>query len=148
MKISENLSLKEVVKSNTATRLGIDNEPTSEHLENLIIIAEKVFQPIREHFKTPIGISSGYRSKELNTAVRGSSTSDHCKGMALDLDADIFEGVSNKEIFEFIRDNLEFTQLINEFNYSWVHVSYDKNNLKKQILTAEKKNGRTKYVKI
>jgi len=148
MKISENLSLKEVVKSNTATRLGIDNEPTSEHLENLIIIAEKVFQPIREHFKTPIGISSGYRSKELNTAVRGSSTSDHCKGMALDLDADIFEGVSNKEIFEFIRDNLEFTQLINEFNYSWVHVSYDKNNLKKQILTAEKKNGRIKYVKL
>ena len=148
MKISENLSLKEVVKSNTATRLGIDNEPTSEHLENLIIIAEKVFQPIREHFKTPIGISSGYRSKELNTAVRGSSTSDHCKGMALDLDADIFEGVTNKEIFEFIRDNLEFTQLINEFNYSWVHVSYDENNLKKQILTAEKKNGRTKYVKL
>ena len=148
MKISENLSLKEVVKSNTATRLGIDNEPTREHLENLIIIAEKVFQPIREHFKTPIGISSGYRSKELNTAVRGSSTSDHCKGMALDLDADIFEGVSNKEIFEFIRDNLEFTQLINEFNYSWVHVSYDENNLKKQILTAEKKNGRTKYVKL
>tara|TARA_R110000765_G_scaffold80862_2_gene158433 strand:- start:65 stop:511 length:447 start_codon:yes stop_codon:yes gene_type:complete len=148
MKISENLSLKEVVKSNTAIRLGIDNEPTRDHLENLIIIAEKVFQPIREHFKTPIGISSGYRSKELNTAVRGSSTSDHCKGMALDLDADIFEGVSNKEIFEFIRDNLEFTQLINEFNYSWVHVSYDKNNLKKQILTAEKKNGRTKYVKL
>jgi len=148
MKISENLSFKEVVKSNTATRLGIDNEPTSEHLENLIIIAEKVFQPIREHFKTDIGISSGYRSKELNTAVRGSSTSDHCKGMALDLDADIFEGVTNKEIFEFIRDNLEFTQLINEFNYSWVHVSYDENNLKKQILTAEKKNGRTKYVKL
>ena len=150
MKISKNLSLKEVIKSNTAKRRSISNEPTEEHLKNLIQVAENVFQPVREHFNVPIGISSGYRSYELNKAVGGSKTSEHCHGRALDIDADIFDrGITNKQIFEFIRDNLDFKQLIWEFgndnNPSWVHVSYDQANNKGQILKAYKKDGRTKY---
>lgn len=145
MKLSKNLSLKEVTKSNTATRRGIDNTPLSHHLNNLELIAVNIFQPIRDHFKTPIGVSSGYRSLELNKAIGGSKTSDHCKGLALDLDADLFGGVTNKQIFEFIRDNLEFKQLIWEYGDengpAWVHVSYDKNNNKKQVLKAVKGKG-------
>ena len=145
MKLSNNLTLKEVTKSGTATRKGISNEPTKQHLQNLKIIADKVFQPIREYFKEPIYISSGYRSKLLNKAIGGSSTSDHCKGFALDLDQDYRNtGITNKMVFEFIRENLEFKQLINENNYSWIHVSYDPKNLKNEIL--ELKNG--KYIKL
>ena len=140
--LSKHLSLVEVTKSNTATRLGIDNSPTEEHLANLKVVAEKVFELIREHFGVPIGISSGYRSKKLNTAVKGSSSSEHCKGMALDIDADIFGGITNKEIFNYIKENLEFTQLIWEFGNDnepdWVHVSYNPSNLKKQVLKAVK----------
>lgn len=142
MKISDHLTLREVTKSNTADRRGIDNTPTDEHLENLKVVAEKVFEPLRNHFGVPIGISSGYRSEELNKAVRGSKTSHHCKGMALDIDADIFGKITNKEIFNFILHNLEFTQLIWEFGTddepNWVHVGYDPNNLKKQVLRARK----------
>ena len=148
MKISNNLSLAEVIKSNTAIKNGIDNSPTEEHLENLKTIAEKVFQPIREHFNVPIGVSSGYRSIKLNNVIGGSSYSQHCFGEALDLDADIFGKVTNKQIFEFIRDNLEFDQLIEEFNYSWIHVSYKKEGNRNMILRAVKENGRTKYIKI
>jgi len=150
MKLSKNLSLSEVIKSNTAIKNGIDNSPTLEHLKNLEILAEKIFQPIREHFGVPIGISSGYRSKALNEAIKGSSkTSQHCSGQAIDIDADIynFGGVTNKEIFDYIRLNLDFDQLINEFNYSWVHVSYSENN-RGQVLKAYKENGKTKYGKI
>ena len=148
MKLSKNLSLSEVIKSNTAIKNGIDNSPTLVHLKNLEILAEKIFQPIREHFGVPIGISSGYRSKALNEAIPGSSkTSQHCSGQALDLDADIYGKVTNKEIFDFIVENLEFDQLINEFNYSWVHVSYSENN-RGQVLKAYKQNGKTKYGKI
>ena len=150
MKLSKNLSLSEVIKSNTAIKNGIDNSPTLVHLKNLEILAEKIFQPIREHFGVPIGISSGYRSKALNEAIPGSSkTSQHCKGEALDLDADMFGGVTNKEIFDFIVDNLDFDQVINEFNYSWIHVSYNKKkNNRRQILKAYKENGKTKYGKV
>lgn len=150
MKLSKNLSLREVIKSNTAIKNGIDNSPTLEHLNNLEILAEKIFQPIREHFGVPIGISSGYRSKALNEAIKGSSkTSQHCNGQAIDLDADIFGGLTNKEIFDYIVENLSFDQVINEFNYSWIHVSYnkDKEN-RKQVLKAYKENGETKYGKV
>ena len=150
MKLSKNLSLSEVIKSNTAIKNGIDNSPTLVHLKNLEILAEKIFQPIREHFGVPIGISSGYRSKALNEAIKGSSkTSQHCSGQAIDIDADIynFGGVTNKEIFDYIRLNLDFDQLINEFNYSWVHVSYSENN-RGQVLKAYKQNGKTKYGKV
>ena len=148
MKLSKNLSLSEVIKSNTAIKNGIDNSPTLVHLKNLEMLAEKIFQPIREHFGVPIGISSGYRSKALNSIIGGSSSrSQHCKGQALDLDADIYGKVTNKEIFDFIVENLEFDQLINEFNYSWIHVSYSDNN-RKQVLKAYKEKGKTKYGKI
>ena len=145
MKLSEHLSLKEVIKSNTATRRGISNQPTQQHLQNLLIVAKEIFEPIRVHFNEPIYVSSGYRSRELNKAVGGSKTSDHCKGFALDLDQDYRNTqVTNKEIFEFIRDNLQFKQLINENNYSWIHISWDAKNLKQEVL--ELKNG--KYIKL
>ncbi len=149
MKLSKNLSLSEVIKSNTAIKNGIDNSPTLEHLNNLEILAEKIFQPIREHFGVPIGISSGYRSKALNKAIGGSKTSQHCSGQALDLDADIYGKVTNKEIFDFIVENLDFDQVINEYNYSWVHVSYNSRQVnRKQVLKAYKENGKTKYGKV
>ena len=149
MKLSQHLSLKEVIKSNTATRKGIDNMPTPEHMDNLVVVAKQIFEPIRNHFGVPIGISSGYRSEALNKAVGGSKTSHHCKGMALDIDADIYGKVTNKEIFDFIRENLEFTQLIWEYGTddepNWVHVGYDENNLKKQVLKAVKGKGYIKF---
>ena len=152
MKLSEHLSLNEVTKSNTAKRLGIDNTPTSEHLTNLKLVAEKVFEPIRKHFGKPINVSSGYRSKVLNDATPGSSaTSQHCSGEALDLDQDEMNtGVTNKMVFEYIKNNLEFDQLIWEFgtdvNPDWVHVSYESTGKqRKQILRATRVNGKTAY---
>ena len=149
MKVSKHLTLKEVTKSNTATRHGIDNTPTVEHEINLRLVAENIFESIREHFNVPIGISSGYRSEKLNKAVRGSKTSDHCKGKALDIDADIFGKLTNADIFNYIKDNLEFKQLIWEYgtntNPGWVHVSYDPSNNKKQVLRAVKGRGYTNY---
>jgi hypothetical protein len=152
-KLSSNLSLKEVIKSNTAKRKGIDNSPTAEHLANLKVVAVRVFQPIREHFATPIGISSGYRSEALNKAIGGSKTSQHSRGQALDLDADIYGGLTNFDIFFFIKNNIDFDQLIWEFGTdeepNWVHVSFraDGQN-RKSVLKAIKSNGRTKYLKI
>lgn len=142
MKLSAHLSVREVVKSNTAMRYGIDNTPTSEHLDNLELIAKQVFEPIRNYFDMMIGISSGYRSKALNKAVKGSRTSHHCKGMALDIDGDIYGEVKNADIFNFVIEHLEFTQLIWEYGTdkepAWVHVSYDPDNLKKQVLRKRK----------
>jgi hypothetical protein len=150
--ISEHLSLKEVTRSSTAKRLGINNDPTPEHLENLKLLAEKVFEPIRNHFKKPIGVSSGYRSKELNDATPGSSsTSQHCSGEALDLDQDDMNTeITNKDVFEYIKNNLEFDQLIWEYgddnNPDWVHVSYESSGRqRKQILRCKRVNGKPKY---
>jgi len=152
MNLSPHLTLLEVTNSSTAKRLGIDNTPTSEHLNNLKLLAEKIFEPIRNHFKKPIRVSSGYRSKTLNAAVPGaSSTSQHSSGEALDLDQDgMSTGVTNKMIFDYIKDNLEFDQLIWEFgnnqNPDWVHVSYESTGKqRKQILKASRVNGRTVY---
>tara|TARA_R110000803_G_scaffold113886_5_gene182344 strand:+ start:3904 stop:4368 length:465 start_codon:yes stop_codon:yes gene_type:complete len=151
MKLSKNLSLSEISKSNTATRLGIDNTPSGDHLENIKFLAENIFQPIRSHFGKPIFVSSGYRSEKLNKAIGGAASSQHCKGEALDLDNDATNNPSNKEIFDYIVDNLKFDQLINEFpddegNPSWVHVSVKANGQnRKQILKAVKVSGRTKY---
>ena len=140
MKLSKNLSLAEVVRSETAKRLGIDNNPTKEHLDNLKAIAENVFQPIRDHFNCPIHVSSGYRSEDLNRAIRGSKMSLHMQGCALDLDMD-FTNVSNTEVFNYIKDNLEFDTLIWEFNNEdgspkWVHVSYIEGKNRKQVIEA------------
>ena len=147
MKLSNNLDLSEVTRSESAKRAGISNMPTPEHIENFKVLAEKIFEPIRKHFGVPIFISSGYRSSALNKAIGGASSSQHLLGQALDLDMDgSSSGVTNKMVFEFIKNNLDFDQLINEFNYSWVHVSYNpKGKQRKQILDATKSNGKTVY---
>lgn len=150
MKLSENLNLSEVTRSESAKRNGIDNMPTEEHIANFKLLAEKIFEPIRKHFGAPIHISSGYRSEKLNRLVPGTSlTSDHCFGRAIDIDMDGTK-ISNNDVFHYIKNNLKFKQLIAEFpingNLSWVHVSYDENNLKNQILIATKKNGETVYL--
>ncbi|CAB4172905.1 Peptidase M15A, C-terminal [uncultured Caudovirales phage] len=145
MKLSQHLDLSEVTRSESAKRNGISNMPTKEHIANFMLLAEKIFEPIREHFGVPIRISSGYRSKELNEKIGGSSTSQHSSGEALDIDMD-GTSISNKQIFDYIKDNLEFDQLINEFNYSWVHVSYKSTGKqRKQILEAYKDGGASKY---
>jgi zinc D-Ala-D-Ala carboxypeptidase len=153
MQISKHLSLAEVTTSDTAKRLGIKNQPTAEHLANFKLLAEKVFEPLREHFGKPIKVSSGYRSKELNAAVPGaSSTSQHCSGEALDLDQDgMPHGITNKMVFDYIRDNLPFDQLIWEFgtndNPDWVHVSYESTGKqRRQILKAVRTAGKTSYI--
>ena len=103
MQLSKNLSLKEVVKSNTASRLGIDNTPEDWEIENLKAVAENVFQPIRDHFGVPIAVSSGYRGKQLNKAIGGSKYSQHMVGEALDLDADVYGRITNADIFNFVK---------------------------------------------
>jgi hypothetical protein len=154
MQLSKHLSLAEVTRSETAKRSGISNEPTAEHLANFKLLAEKVFEPIREHFKAPIHISSGYRSKALNTAIKGSLSSQHCSGEAIDIDMDgSASGITNAQVFNYIKDNLNFDQLIWEFgtdkNPDWVHVSYESTGKqRKQILKAIKQGGKTGYVQI
>lgn len=147
MKLSEHLDLSEVIRSESAKRNGISNMPTPLHIENFKLLAEKVFEPIRNNFRCPIHISSGYRSAELNKCIGGSATSQHCSGEAIDIDMDGSpNGVTNKMVFDFIKDNLEFDQLINEFDYSWVHVSYESTGKqRKQMLRAVKSNGKTTY---
>ena len=151
MKLSTHLDLSEVTRSDMAKRKGISNMPTPEHLENFKKLAQNIFEPIRKHFGVPIMISSGYRSKELNTAIGGSLTSQHCTGEAIDIDMDgSSNGVTNKMVFEFIKANLNFDQLIWEFGTKdkpdWVHVSFETSGKqRKQILTAFKSGGKTAY---
>lgn len=149
MKLSNHLTLAEMIRSDSAKRLGISNQPTSEHLDNMKELAINVFEPIREHFGLPIYISSGYRSEALNKAVKGSKSSQHCKGQAMDIDMDGSGLISNKDVFKYIRENLQFDQLIWEFgdsnNPDWVHVSYDSTN-RGQVLKAIKKGKTTQYI--
>ena len=151
MKLSEHLDLSEVTRSDMAKRKGISNMPTPEHLENFKKLAENIFEPIRKHFGVPILISSGYRSKALNTAIGGSLTSQHCSGEAIDIDMDgSSSGVTNKMVFDYIKSNLNFDQLIWEFVTKdapdWVHVSYESTGKqRKQILRAVKSGGKTTY---
>jgi zinc D-Ala-D-Ala carboxypeptidase len=150
MQLSKNLSLAEVTRSETAKRKGISNMPTPEHLENFKKLAENVFQPIREHFGVPIHISSGYRSKALNTAVGGSLSSQHCTGEAIDIDMD-GTSITNKQVFDFVKEHVNFDQMIWEFgtdaNPDWVHVSYESTGKqRKQVLRAVKQGGATKYL--
>jgi hypothetical protein len=145
MKLSAHFALGEFTRSESAKREGLDNTPTAEHLENLKTLCEKVLEPIRLKYGS-INISSGYRGKMLNHFIGGSVSSDHCLGRAADIDMDdIGTGVTNKEIFCYIKDNLEFDQLINEFNYSWVHVGYRQGANRKQVLDAVKEGGKTVY---
>ena len=152
MKISEHLDLAEITRSDTAKRLGIDNVPTPEHIENLKKLAENVFEPIRNHFRCPIHISSGYRSKELNEATPGSSkTSDHAFCRAIDIDMDgSANGVSNNDVFHYAVANLKTKQIIAEYpvdgKLSWVHIGYDENNLKNEVLICVKKDCKPHYL--
>jgi hypothetical protein len=147
--LTANFSLHELTKSETALRMGLDNTPGPVETEYLKILAERVLQPIRDHFQKGVKVNSGYRSPDSNAAVNGSRTSDHCKGQAADIE---IPGVPNAELAQWIMDNLDYTQLILEFytpgipDSGWVHVSYNPDNLKKQELTAMKVAGKTQYV--
>ena len=151
MQLSQNLSLLEMTNSQTAKRLGISNQPTEAHFASMEVLAENIFQPIRKHFAKPIWISSGYRSEALNKAIKGSKTSQHCKGEAMDIDMDGHKGPTNNEIFNYIKNNLPFDQLIWEFgndkNPDWVHVSHSPSgNQRGQILKAKRNSaGKTYY---
>lgn len=152
MQLSKNLSLKEVTKSATAIKKGISNEPTKDHLENLKAVAENIFQPLRDYFGVPIAVTSGYRSDSLNRIIGGSSTSQHCKGEAIDLDADVYGNLTNAAIFGYLKDYTDFDQLIWEFgdeeNPAWVHCSYTRGKNRGELLVAYKDSGKTRYKKI
>ena len=150
--ISKHISYKEAVYSRTAKRRDIYNHPENNQADNMRLIAEQVFEPLRSWVGGPIKINSFFRSPELNTAIGGSTKSQHCHGQAIDLD-DTFGRATNAEMYEFIKENLDFDQMIWEFgdddNPDWVHVSYvseDKN--RNRCLKAYKKNNKTKYAVI
>ena len=148
MKLSENFTLDELTKSQEAIRLGIPNEPSDEHVTNLILLCKNILQPLRNHFNIPVSISSGYRSAALCEAIGSSSKSQHTKGQAADFE--IF-GIANKELADWITTNLEYDQCILEFwnenepNSGWVHCSYSTNGNRKQYLKAQRIGGKIVY---
>jgi len=149
MHLTKNFTLEELTKSETALRFDLDNEPNDEQLANLVALCECVLQPVRDHFGKGVKVNSGLRTPEVNAKVGGSKTSDHCKGMAADIE---IPGVANADLAKWITDNLEFRQVILEFytpgipDSGWVHVSYNSGDNKKQVLTATKQNGKTVYL--
>jgi hypothetical protein len=148
MILSKSFTLNELTKSQEATRLGIDNIPNEEHIENLKILCEKILQPLRDYYGMPVSVSSGYRSVALCEAVGSSAKSQHTKGQAADFE--IF-GVANKDVADFITQNLEYDQCILEFwnenepNSGWVHCSFNKDGNRKQYLKAQKVSGKIVY---
>ena len=151
MQLSENFSLLELTKSQTAARKDIDNTPSPEHQENLKLLCTHILQPVRDRFERVVSVSSGYRSPELCTAIGSKITSQHAKGQAADFE---IYGLSNKELSDWVNENLDYDQLILEYwkkedpNSGWVHCSYDVSVNRKQYLKAYKENGRTKYEQI
>ncbi|NBO25425.1 MAG: DUF882 domain-containing protein [Actinobacteria bacterium] len=152
MNLTKNFTLEELTKSETALRQNIDNTPDAEVTANLTLLAEKVLQPVRDHYGKGVKVNSGYRSLAVNAAVggvQGAKPSDHTRGMAADIE---IPGVPNHELAEWVAANLPFTQVILEFytrgvpDSGWVHVSYNPADLKKQTLTAVKENGKTVYL--
>lgn len=149
MHLSKNFTLSEMTKSDTALRLDMDNTPNAVQVENLKTLCEKVLQPVRDHFGKGVKVNSGFRHPQVNGAVGGSKTSDHCKGMAADIE---IPGVANGDLAQWIVDNLEFRQVILEFytpgvpDSGWVHVSFNPEDNKKQVLTAAKQRGKTVYL--
>jgi len=148
--LTKHFTLEELTKSEVGLRFGLDNTPNDEQLSNLVALCECVLQPVRDHFGKAVKVNSGFRDLEVNAKVGGSKTSDHCKGMAADIE---IPGVDNKELAQFILDSgMEFRQLILEFytpgipDSGWVHVSYDPADNKKQVLTATKQKGKTVYL--
>ena len=150
--ISKHISYKEGVYSNTAIRRGIENTPGDEQLSNMELVAEKVFEPLRIYVGGPIKINSFFRSPELNTAIGGSGKSQHCKGQAIDID-DTFGRMTNAEMYYWIKEHLDFDQMIWEFgdddNPDWVHISYvSEAENRNRCLKAYKDKGKTKYMVI
>jgi zinc D-Ala-D-Ala carboxypeptidase len=135
MQLTKNFSLQEF----TRTSRKVDNTPNEQETENIRLLCEKVLQPIRDKFGY-VSITSGYRSPTLNRLIGGSASSEHCKGMAVDFKVEDMKGC-----FKWIQQNLEYRQLINEFNLSWIHISYNPKDLKKQVLYAVKEGGKTVY---
>ena len=151
--ISEHITFAEACKSQQAVRVGMQNIPNEVQLANMKLLAEKVFEPIRNQFAKPIGISSFFRNSGVNSMIGGARNSQHTTGQAMDIDADIFGGLNNKEIFDFIKNHLEYDQLIweygNEENPDWVHVSYVSTKVnRKQILRAKHVLGKTQYIQL
>jgi len=146
MKLSKNFALSEITHSNTAKRLGIENEPTEKHLQNMQHLVDNLLQPLRDAVG-PIRISSGYRNPSLNRAIGGSVSSQHCKGEALDLQFWEMGKMNNKVIYDWIlKSGLDFDQMINEFNFAWIHISLKAKGNRKQVLEAYKnEDGDTKY---
>ena len=151
MKLTENFSLLELTKSQTAERKGIDNTPSPTHQENLKSLCTSILQPIRDHFNRVVSVSSGYRSEALCIAIGSKITSQHAKGQAADFE---IYGLSNGELAEWIRENLDYEQLILEFwtpespNNGWIHCSYNSEGNRKEYLRAYKNEGKTKYEQI
>ena len=151
MNLTENFSLKELTASQTAERKGINNTPSPTHQDNLKSLCTSILQPVRDHFSQVVTVSSGYRSQELCLAIGSKTTSQHAKGEAADFE--IF-GVSNKELADWINENLEYDQLILEYwkesdpNSGWAHCSYSEGNNRRQYLRAYKENGSTKYEQV
>ena len=147
--ISKHISYREGVYSRTATRLDLDNTPNDEQLANMELVADEVFEPLRAWVGGPIKINSFFRSPKLNKAIGGSSKSQHCKGQAIDID-DTFGRATNAEMYHFIKDHLDFDQMIWEFgdddNPDWIHVSYvSKEDNRNRCLKAYREDGKTKY---
>jgi hypothetical protein len=152
-RISQHISFKEATKSYTAIKHGIDNTPDQVQLNNMIEVAENIFEPVRVHYGVPIGVSSFFRSKGVNQRVGGSSTSQHMSGEAIDMDADTYGGITNAQIFYYIKKNLMFDQLIWEFGDedepNWVHCSYvtDRPNRRKITIAYRNSDGKVRYKK-
>ncbi len=146
MRLSKNFVLSEITRSNTARRKGISNEPEKEHLANLQTIITELIQPMRDAIG-PIRVTSGYRSPKLNRAIGGSSRSQHCKGQAMDLQFWKDGQMNNKVMYDWVLDSgLEFDQMINEFDYAWIHISFKTGKNRKQVLEAYKNDqGKTAY---
>jgi zinc D-Ala-D-Ala carboxypeptidase len=159
MKLSENFYLSEFLKSNVAMRKNLSNEPTTHQIGQMKILCEELLQPIRDCLG-PIGINSGFRSEELNKALGGAhryidgvytATSQHCKGQAADLRyIDVNKKLNNKAIWDCVLDcGLEFDQMINEFDYAWIHISFNKGHNRNALLEAYRgENGKTKYKRV
>ena len=149
MNLTKNFTLSEMVKSETALRHGMANDPSPTEIDNLRVLCEEVLQKVRDHYGMGVKVNSGFRHPLVNAKVGGSTTSDHCKGMAADIE---IPGIANAELAQWIADNCQFRQLILEFytpgipDSGWVHVSYDPNDLKKQVMTATKRDGKTVYL--
>ena len=151
MKLSDNFSLLELTKSQTAERKGIDNTPSPEHQENLKLLCTHILQPVRDRFERVVSVSSGYRSEELCLAIGSKITSQHAKGQAADFE---IYGLSNQELANYIKENLDYDQLILEYwkkedpNSGWIHCSYNSEGNRKEYLRAYKNEGKTKYEQI